>query len=305
MSKSPATTTLLITGATSGIGRHAALELARRGYRVFAAGRNRAALAELDALGLATLSSLVLDVTDAASIERARVAIDQATAGHGIDVLVNNAGYGDFAPLELVDDAELRAHFETNVFGLMAVTRAFLPAMRARGAGRIINVSSIGGRFTLPLFGAYNSTKYAVESLSDALRLELRPFGIEVALIEPGPIRTQFTTQALGRADDAKNAASPYGPAIARYAAIARRTDRLAPGPEVTTRAILKAATSPRPRARYVVPFWVGRVFTLGILARLPTRVTDAMMRWVVGLTPRVLAGATRPSAELGGERAA
>jgi NAD(P)-dependent dehydrogenase (short-subunit alcohol dehydrogenase family) len=242
MPHSSSNPTILITGATSGIGRHAALDLARRGHRVFAAGRSAEALDALAAEGLPSLTPLTLDVTSPASIAAAVRLVDQATAGRGVDVLINNAGFGDFAPLELVSDAELRAIYETNVFGLMAVTRAFLPAMRVRGAGRIVNVSSIGGRFTMPLFGAYNSTKYAVEALSDALRMELWPFGIRVSLLEPGAIRTDFTGRALGRADGRPVDDGTYGRVVDRYLALARRMDLLAPGPAVTTRALRHAA---------------------------------------------------------------
>lgn len=305
MALSPSSTVVLVTGATSGIGRHAAIDLAHRGYRVFAAGRNRDALLELDRLGLANLSPLALDVTDAASIERTRDAIDEATEGHGVDVLVNNAGYGDFAPLEEVDDAALRRQYDTNVFGLMAVTRAFLPAMRARGAGRIVNVSSIGGRVTLPLFGAYNSTKYAVESLSDALRMELAPFGIQVSLLEPGPIRTEFATRALDDAERRLDPTSPYAPVMRRYLAIARRADRMAPGPEVTTRAIRHAITSRRPRTRYVVPFFTGRLLAIGVLGRLPTILVDAVMKRIVGLTPRLVRAQRIAAAAVQAQRAA
>src|SRR5579859_7447654 len=133
----------------------------------------------------------------------------------------------------------MRRQYETNVFGLMSVTRAFLPAMRARRAGRIINVSSVGGRITLPYFGVYNSTKYAVEALSDALRYELRPFGIDVALIEPGVIRTNFeATAATGLRGFA---ATPYGPALAHYEQMSRAVDRMASTPIVVARAIARA----------------------------------------------------------------
>jgi short-subunit dehydrogenase len=138
---------------------------------------------------------LTLDVTSATSL--AVATLERRTKGYGIDVLVNNAGYGLVGPLETIDDADLRAQFDTNVFGLMAVTRAFLPAMRDRRAGRIINVSSVGGRMTFPLMGAYHASKYALEALSDALRLELLPMGVHVSLIEPGPIRTEFNDRAM------------------------------------------------------------------------------------------------------------
>jgi len=205
--------TILITGATSGIGRHAALFLAKRGHRVFASGRNQAALAALKAtLDGASIETVALDVTDAASIARAQQEIAARTGGRGVDVLVNNAGFGILGPTELITEADMRAQYETNVFGLMAVTRAFLPEMRARRRGRIINVSSLGGRHTLPFFGVYNSTKYAVESLSDALRIELGPFGVGVVLIEPGAIETEFTPRSLDGAAKYRRADSPYAP---------------------------------------------------------------------------------------------
>jgi NAD(P)-dependent dehydrogenase (short-subunit alcohol dehydrogenase family) len=186
--------TILITGATAGIGRHAALELVRQGHHVIATGRRATALATLkdEASSLASmrggrLDVLPLDVTDANSVAAAAAAVGDLTSNRGVDVLVNNAGYGQMGPVEEVSDAELRRQYDTNVFGLMSVTRAFLPKMRERGDGRVVNVGSIGGRYTFPLMGAYNSTKYAVESLSDALRNELAPFGIDVSIVEPGP----------------------------------------------------------------------------------------------------------------------
>src|SRR5215470_1189300 len=181
--------TVLITGATAGIGRTTALHLARLGHHVIASGRKPTELARLatEAQGLAgKLDVIPLDVTRPESIAAAVEAVAKLTADRGLDALINNAGFGVLGPTSEISDAELRRQYETNVFGLMAVTRAFLPAMRARRAGRIINVSSVGGRITLPYFGVYNSTKYAVESLSDALRYELHPLGIAVVLIEPG-----------------------------------------------------------------------------------------------------------------------
>src|SRR5687768_17647158 len=148
--------TTLITGATAGIGRHAALALARAGNRVIATGRREAALAEVVAESGDTIVPLVLDVDNKASIERAAAAVDELTNGRGLDVLVNNAGYATVGALAELSDEHLRAQFETNVFGLMAVTRAFLPAMLARGQGRVLNVSSVSGRMPAPLLGAYH-----------------------------------------------------------------------------------------------------------------------------------------------------
>ena len=286
----------LITGATAGIGRHAALYLAARGFHVIATGRRTEALAELAAEveGSAggALTPLRLDVTDASSIAGAVEVVDRITSGHGVDVLVNNAGFGDIAPAEMMSDADLRAQFETNVFGLMAVTRAFLPRMRERGAGRIVNVSSLGGTFTLPLFGGYNASKYAVESLSDALRLELRPFGIDVALIEPGPIKTRFSTHSLGAGAKYDRPDSPYAPVVRRFMDLTRRTDGMAPGPVATSRAIHHAASARRPRARYKLT--LSSRITVAVMRALPTRWSDAILRRIVGLTRKNLQPASR-----------
>ena len=214
---------ILITGATAGIGRAAALHLARKGHHVIATGRRQGALdslrsdAETERLALDTLR---LDVTDEDSIRDAVAAIDALTDGHGVDVLVNNAGYGLAAPLAEVSNRDLRHQFDTNVFGLMATTQAFLPKMVKRGSGRIINVSSIGGRITFPMMGAYHASKYAVEALSDAMRMELAPCGIHVSVIEPGPIKTEF----IDRLNDAAN---PYKVDSSLYAKVFERTDAI------------------------------------------------------------------------------
>lgn len=287
MSKKPI---VLVTGATAGIGRHAAVHLAARGFHVIATGRNVAALAELASEGPGDISPVRLDVNDATSIASAVEAVERLTAGHGIDVLVNNAGYGELAPLEMVDDADLRAQFETNVFGLMAVTRAFLPRMRERGEGRIINVSSLGGVLTAPLFGAYSASKYAVEALSDALRIELRPFGIRVSIIEPGPVKSDFSKRSVAGAAKYVGPDSPYAALVKRFIELSPRSDRLSPGPIVTSRAIHRAATSRRPRARYRV-VWFARA-SVAVLRFLPTTWSDSVMRRIVHLTPKHVGGA-------------
>ena len=280
--------TILITGATTGIGRHAALHLARKGHRVIATGRNREALAKLaaDANGLA-LDVLRLDVTSAASIAEALTEVARLTAGMGIDVLVNNAGYGQAGPVEEITDADMRAQFETNVFGLMAVTRAFLPQLRSRGAGRIVNVSSVGGRVTFQLFGVYNASKYAVEALSDAMRVELAPFGVRVVLIEPGPIKTEFADRTMTEIARYRNDASPYAAAYAHAEELRAFSDKQAAGPETVSRAIEKAITARRPAARYVAP-WRNNLL-LWFLAALPTRWSDALLARLTGMTRKRL----------------
>jgi NAD(P)-dependent dehydrogenase (short-subunit alcohol dehydrogenase family) len=290
--------TVLITGATAGIGRTTALHLAELGHHVIASGRRPAELdklaAEARAKGLAgRLDVVELDVTQPASIAAAADAVARLTGARGLDVLINNAGFGVLGPTSEISDAELRRQYETNVFGLMNVTRAFVPGMRARRAGRIINVSSMSGRITLPYFGVYNSTKYAIESLSDALRYELRPFGIDVALIEPGVIRTGFEDTAISGL--AGFASTPYGPALANYEQMSRMTDRFASGPIVVARAIARAVSARHAAARYVAPR-VTRV-ALWLSAILPTAAWDWAMRRAGYLTPEGLELSAVPAA--------
>lgn len=274
---------ILITGATSGIGRIAAIHLAKQGHRVFATGRNPRALAELEQEGEGLdLHPIRLDVTDADSIDEARGTISLITEGYGVDVLVNNAGYGHFGPMELVTPDDLRAQFETNVVGLMAVTRAFLPAMHNRGRGRVINVSSVGGRVTMPFGGAYQASKYAVESISDALRLELAAFGIQVVVVEPGVIRTDFANRAQAEAQPYLDRGSPYDQALQAAQAVMERADRMGADPMVIASVIERAATARRPRARYVAPFHGKLTVLLGSV--LPTWLMDWAMRQAMGL---------------------
>jgi short-subunit dehydrogenase len=281
---------VLITGATAGIGRTTALHLAKLGHHVIATGRKPAELAKVKEEAVrdqtsGRLDTLLLDVTSASSIASAVVEVDKLTAGRGLDVLVNNAGFGVLGPTSEIDDAEMRRQYETNVFGLMNVTRAFLPKMQARRAGRIINVSSVGGRLTLPYFGVYNSTKYAVESLSDAMRYELRPFGIDVSMIEPGVIRTNFEATAVSGLS--RYAGTPFAVAVAKYDKMSKMADRFASNPIVIAKAIARAVNARRPAARYVAPWSTN--FALFMQTVLPTRVWDWAMRKVGFLTPAAL----------------
>ena len=210
---------ILITGASAGIGRDAAKCCAALGWEVYAAARRVSALETLRAQAGDGIRPIQLDVNDPASIERARVEILEQTGGHGVDGLVNNAGIALAGALADVTDAELRAQFETNVFGLMSVTRAFLPLMMARREGRIVNISSSGGLVSLPFVGAYHATKFALEALSDALRWELAPFAVRVSLIEPGPIRSEFGDKLVSSAANA--------PKDSAYASFFANADRI------------------------------------------------------------------------------
>jgi short-subunit dehydrogenase len=279
--------TILVTGATAGIGRFLALDLAARGHRVFASGRNERALAELRTEGKSrglTVETVLLDVTSGESIEAAHAAVRTETSGLGVDVLVNNAGYGQGGSLLEVTDAELRAQFDTNVFGLMAVTRAFASDMLSRGRGWVVNVSSVGGRVTFPFFGAYHASKYALEALSDALRAELRPFGVHVALVEPGPIESEFSERAFGSLP-AGSGTSPYAESYALAGGIRAASDRASFGPRHVARAVHKAIGSRWPSARYVAPWFLS--IPLGLLPFIPTRLLDAIFRQVFGLRSR------------------
>ena len=249
--------TVLITGATDGLGRAAALLLAEKGYRVFAAGRSAEKRAELDRLatsGKLPLESLEIDVCDETSVNRAVQQVLQKS--DKIDVLINNAGVGLMAVTEELKLADLRRVYETNIFGLLRMTQAVLPHMRARKSGRILMLSSVAGILTPPTYGAYSSSKHAVEALSNALRLELYPFNIEVVLIEPGYIMTNFQQTAKGLAESyiEGSAASPYAKiyegAIAG-ATNSRRESKTTP--EDCARVILHAIEASHPKARYTV----------------------------------------------------
>lgn len=281
-------TTVLITGATSGIGRAAALRLAARGHLVLATGRNDQRLAELaaeaHAAGLGErLSTWPLDVTSEDSIAAARTEFERWSGTSAPDALVNNAGYSAPGPLELVDDAQLREQFDTNVFGLMTVTRAFAAQMRQRGSGRIVNVSSIMGRMTLPLHGPYNASKYAVEALTDALRMELAPFGVKVVAIEPGNIRSAFEHTALAGFARYRDSDSPYDDAVAGINEVYARAYRRSPGPDRPALLIQRAIEDRRPRARYIT---TPSRLQLALFRALPTPAADALKRRATGLRP-------------------
>jgi NAD(P)-dependent dehydrogenase (short-subunit alcohol dehydrogenase family) len=262
----------LVTGASSGIGRETARLLHSRGLTVYAVARRTEPMEQLSALGVRTFS---MDVTDDASVT---AGIEKIIAETGrIDVLVNNAGYGSYGAVEDVPLDEARRQFEVNVFGLARLIQLVVPHMRARGSGRVVNISSIGGKIYEPLGGWYHATKFAVEGLSDSLRIELRPFGIDVILIEPGPIVTEWN--AIARENLVKTSADgPYADQAAGVTRVLQAAD--APGrgsqPVVVARKIVKAATTGRPSARYPVGRGAGTIVRARKL--LPDRAFDAII---------------------------
>ena len=247
--------TVLITGATDGLGKALALLLAERGYRVFAAGRSAEKLAQLDAAARekkVPLESVALDVCNDDSVER-RVEHVLGKAG-AIDVLVNNAGVNYTAAVEDLSMEAWRAQFETNFFGVLRVTRAVLPQMRERRSGRILMMSSISGLVTAPTQGAYSSSKHALEALSNALRMELYPFRIPVVLIEPGYIVTGIGKAAAELSKPYVEKDGPYASLYARFfiSVNAART-KSKTTPEDCARVMLHAIETPRPKPRYGV----------------------------------------------------
>ena len=227
------------------------------------------------------LVALPVDVTDAASIARALVRLMELTNGKGIDVLINNAGFAQAGPIELVTQAQLEAQYATNVFGLVAMIRACVPHMRERGNGRVVNVSSVAGKIALPCLGVYDSTKFCVEGLSDSLRLELRPFGIDVVIVEPGAIHTEFSD--IEHESLLAMARAPYTEMVKRVAAWQKKNHDAAPGPEVVAKSIVAAVEARRPKLRYVSPA-ASYVPLIALRDLLPARVLDAVVRRVVGL---------------------
>lgn len=272
---------VLITGCSSGIGRETARRLAGKGWTVYATARRLESIAELADAGCELLA---LDVDDESSMASAVAGVE---AKHGaVGALVNNAGYSQSGALETLPIERLRAQFETNVFGLVRMCQLVLPKMREAGRGRIVNVGSMGGKLTFPGGGAYHASKYALEALSDALRYEVRGFGVRVVLIEPGLITTNFGEAAAGSLVDAEEPQSstddPYGPfnaavGAATVGAYSGPLARLGGGPETVARTIERAIASRNPRPRYKVT--ASARLAIGQRRLVTDRVWDAMMR--------------------------
>jgi NAD(P)-dependent dehydrogenase (short-subunit alcohol dehydrogenase family) len=271
---------VLITGCSTGIGRTTAERLARAGHVVYATARRPEAIADLEAAGCRTLA---LDVTDEESM---RAAVDHVVGEQGaVGVLVNNAGYSQSGAIETVDMDDVRRQFETNVFGLMRMCQLVLPGMRDQGYGRIVNISSMGGNFTFPGGGVYHATKYAVEAISDALRFEVKGFGVDVVVIQPGLIRTEFGETAAAVVDAGEGPYAEFNAAVARSTKEAYEKGpaaRLGGGPETVAKTIERAITAESPKIRYrVTP-------SAHILVRQRRLMTDGMWdRFVSTQFPR------------------
>lgn len=266
---------VLVTGCSSGIGHATAEHLADRGWRVYATARRVESIQDLAERGCVTLA---LDVTDEASMRTAVEAVEQEEGAIG--VLVNNAGYSQSGAVETVPLDDVRRQFETNVFGLVRMCQLVLPGMRDQGWGKIVNISSMGGKLVFPGGGAYHATKHAVEAFSDALRYEVRGFGVDVVIIEPGLIKTRFGETGAASVSErrsdgpyadfndevAKSTAEVYEGGLARLGA----------GPEAVARKIERAITARRPKTRY--PVTPSARLALGQRRLVSDRMWDALM---------------------------
>lgn len=274
MPKSLQRPVVLLTGASSGIGYDVAPLLVRYGYTVYGAARRVEKIEELASEGVKALS---LDVTDEASME---AAVQQIIDAEGrIDVLINNAGYGSYGAIEDVPIDEARRQFEVNLFGLARLTQLVLPHMRAQGSGRILNISSMAGRITSPLGAWYHATKYALEAFSDALRMEVEEFGIDVVIIEPGGIKTPWGLIAVDHLEESSRN-GVYAEQAQRVAANMRKlyspSSNLSE-PTVISNAILRALEARRPKTRYLVGF--GAKPSVFLHTVLPDRLFDKVAR--------------------------
>ena len=271
---------VLITGCSTGIGRATAERLARSGWRVYATARDVEKIALLTDLGCELLA---LDVTDEASMRDAVGEVERREGAVG--VLVNNAGYSQSGAVEGVPMEKVRRQFETNVFGLVRMCQLVLPGMRRQGWGRIVNISSMGGRLTFPGGGYYHATKYAVEALSDALRFEVAGFGVRVVIVEPGLIRTKFAEAATGSMEGSGPTDGPYAGFDAAVERAVRDNYERGPflklggGPETVAATIERAITVERPRARYAVT--PSAHLFIGLRRLLPDRAWDALVSTV------------------------
>ena len=275
---------VVVTGASTGIGAAVALDCADRGMTVFAGVRDPQAGEALAAKGGPSLIPITLDVTDESSIARSLEVVQRVVGEGGLGGLVNNAGIAVGSPLEVISLALLRKQLEVNVVGQIAVTKAFLPLLR-RGHGRIVNMGSIAGRSTIPLLGPYSASKFALEALTDALRMELQPWGIEVSIIEPGAIATPIWEKSDKAARELEASAGEeakalYGEAVFRIRETIARAARLAIPPGAVVEAVHHALTASRPHTRYLVG--TDAKLRAWMVKWLPDRVQDRLVTWAL-----------------------
>jgi NAD(P)-dependent dehydrogenase (short-subunit alcohol dehydrogenase family) len=265
---------VLITGCSTGIGRATAERLLRAGMTVYASARRLESIDDLEGAGCRTIA---LDVTDENSMRSAVEEVERAEGAVG--ALVNNAGYSQSGAVETVQLDDVRRQFETNVFGLLRMCQLVLPGMRREGRGRIVNLSSMGGKLTFPGGGIYHATKHAVEAISDAMRFEVQAFGVQVVVIEPGLIRTSFGDAAVASVPTEDGPYAEFNKAVAAITSgvYSGPLGRLGAGPEAVAKVIERALTAERPRTRYKVSA-SARVL-MGQRALLPDRAWDAVMR--------------------------
>lgn len=281
---------VVITGSSTGIGRAVAQDLAAHGYHVFGSVRREADAAELQAQLGRNFTPLLFDVTDEAAIQAAARHVSDQLAGQALFGLINNAGVASGGPLMHQPIAEVRRIFEINVLGALAVTQAFLPLLGARqprpqAVGRIVNVSSVGGKITPPFLGAYSGSKHALEAMSNALRRELSIYGIDVIVIEPGSVKTAIWDKAEQEGLADKYADTVYGPIAGKFEKIFIAQGRSGVGPEVVANVIRRALENPRPKARYALPDDPIQGWLLPRL--LPDRWLDRIITSQLGLQPQ------------------
>jgi short-subunit dehydrogenase len=271
--------TVLITGCSSGMGAAVAAALADRGHRVFATARNPSNLPMMPPIKNGEISFHALDVCNELSITKLRDELLELTNGAGPEVLINNAGIGAMGPTEILPMQAARACIETNVLGLMAVTQAFLPKMREQRRGHIINVASLVGRIAMPYEGIYVASKHAVEGLSDVLRFEVAPFGIDVTIIEPGPVRTEFERHGVDQLASIKLEGSAYQNHIKGFLAERGKAFKSAPSAEKAASYFVRIVEAKRPPTRFLFP---GQTRFLNFaFGTMPDRLTDALKRTV------------------------
>lgn len=251
------TRSVLVTGASTGIGRATAVRLEAEGMQVFAGVRREEDGESLRAAAGPRLRPIIVDVADEASVETAAATVREALDGGRLLGIVNNAGIAVGGPVEFTTREQWRQQFEVNLFGAVTVIQRFLPLLR-ESRGRIVNVSSVGGRFSQPFVAPYVASKHALEALSDALRIELRPWRIQVSLIEPGAVATPIWSKGVAQAQTISQSAPPralelYGAVIKRMTQVARRESERGIPPARVAEAVYRALTAPRPRTRYVV----------------------------------------------------